>query len=103
MIVRIWKARATPERAQDYREHLQSHVFPVMRGVPGFVSANLWERRDGEEIEFIVATHWQSLDAVRGFAGDAYELAVVAPGARAVLASFEEQVTHYEVTAGCNP
>lgn len=101
MIVRVWKARATPEKAPEYREHLKSHVFPVMRAVNGFVNARLWERRDDSEVEFIVVTYWGSLEAVRLFAGDAYEQAVVAPGARAVLSSFEETVEHYEISAEC--
>ena len=101
MIVRVWKARATPEKAPAYRQHLETHVFPILRSVTGFISADLMERADDEEIEFVVTSRWQSLKAVREFAGDAYEKAVIAPGAKAVLASFDEGVAHYEVTAEC--
>jgi hypothetical protein len=98
MIVRVWRARATPENALAYRAHLETHVFPTLRSIGGFVSADLMERRDGDEVECVVTTRWASIRAVREFAGDAYENAVVAPAARSLLSSYDEQVAHYEVT-----
>ncbi len=103
MIARVWRARATLDKAQAYREHLQASVFPVLKGIDGFVSAQLLERQSGEQIEFVVESRWASLAAVRSFAGDAFENAVVAPAAREVLEWFDPGVTHYEVTAECKP
>jgi hypothetical protein len=45
----------------------------------------------------VVESRWQSMDAVRAFAGAAPEQAVVEPAARAVLVEFDDFVTHYEV------
>jgi heme-degrading monooxygenase HmoA len=101
MIVRVWKARATPENAPAYRAHLETHVFPTLQSLAGFIGADLMERQDGDEVELVVSSRWQSLRSVRAFAGDAYENAVVAPGARAVLSSFEDYVVHYDVTVEC--
>jgi heme-degrading monooxygenase HmoA len=104
MIVRVWKAHATMANAPAYRAHLESAVFPVLRSLEGFIDANLLEQRGEEgEVEFVVASRWASLRAVRTFAGEAYENAVVAPAARALLSSYEPQVSHYEVTAECKP
>ena len=101
MIVRVWKARAKAENAPAYRAHLDSHVFPILRSLSGFLGADLMERVDDDEIELIVTSRWQTLSAVRGFAGDTYENAVVAPAARKLLSSYDEDVAHYEVTAEC--
>ena len=101
MIVRVWKARATPQNAPVYREHLETHVFPTLRSVRGFVSADLMQRREGDEVELVVSSRWTDLDAVRQFAGDALENTVVAPAAKAVLSSFDALVAHYELTAEC--
>ena len=101
MIVRVWKARATAENMPAYRQHLKTHVFPILQSLSGFLGADLMERTDDEEIEFVVTSRSQSMKAVREFSGDAMERAVVAPGAKAVLASYEEVVAHYEVTAEC--
>ena len=103
MIVRVWRARATAQNAPRYREHLKDSVFAVLKTLDGFLGAELLERQDGEVIEFIVETRWASLRAVRLFAGDAYENAVVAPAAKAVLSSYDEQAMHYEVSAECEP
>ena len=55
-------------------------------------------RRDVEEgVEFATLTLWESLDAVKGFAGEDYEVAVVPEPARAVLARWDERSAHYEV------
>jgi hypothetical protein len=40
------------------------------------------------------------MEAVRRFAGDEPERAVVEPAARAVLSDFDESVRHYEVVLG---
>jgi heme-degrading monooxygenase HmoA len=52
-----------------------------------------------EEIEFLVLTLWESMEAIRAFAGDQPELAVVEPEARAALVRFDSTVVHYEVLA----
>jgi len=48
-------------------------------------------------IEFVVLTLWESMEAVRRFAGDEPEKAVVEPQAQAVLTSFDNSVTHFEI------
>jgi heme-degrading monooxygenase HmoA len=55
-------------------------------------------RRDVDGgVEFLVLTQWQSMDAIRGFAGTEVDKAVVEPGAAAALVEFDERVRHYEV------
>ncbi|MGQ0532181.1 MAG: hypothetical protein ACT4OF_05755, partial [Caulobacteraceae bacterium] len=66
--MRVWRARATPENALVYRAHLETHVLPTLRSLAGFIGADLMERRQGEEVELVVSSRWQSLRAVREFA-----------------------------------
>jgi hypothetical protein len=54
----------------------------------------------GEEVEFIAVTLWESLAAIREFAGAEIERAVVEPEARAVLSSFDGFVRHFELAHG---
>ena len=42
---------------------------------------------------------FDSLEAVREFAGDNYETAVVPEKARAILSHFDKQSQHYEIRA----
>ena len=51
----------------------------------------------GESTELVVISWWISEEAIRGFAGDDFERAVVADEARRVLTSFDDTVRHYEV------
>jgi heme-degrading monooxygenase HmoA len=97
MIVRTWRGRAAAEKPDDYPAHFNRSVLPELRQVQGFVSALLLRREAAEGIDFFVVTTWESLDAIKAFAGEAYDRAVVEPGAVAALASFDETVEHYEV------
>lgn len=96
MITRVWRGWASAERAHEYERHYRSEVLSVLRGVPGFEGARLLRRTTGEETEFVSLTFFDSLDAVRAFAGPDYEVAVVAEEAREVLARFDDHVSHYE-------
>jgi heme-degrading monooxygenase HmoA len=103
MIVRVWNARTSAENEPAYRAHLQEAVFPVLRSLKGFVSARLMERVRDDGVDIVVESTWSSMEAVRAFAGDALEQAVVAPAARAVLSSYDSTASHYEVKAECAP
>jgi heme-degrading monooxygenase HmoA len=97
MIARIWRGWTTPANADAYEEHFRTSVQAELRGVEGFVEAQLLRRAVGDEVEFLAITYWDSIEAVRRFAGGEYEVAVVAPHAREVLSRFEVRVAHFEV------
>jgi heme-degrading monooxygenase HmoA len=94
MIVRAWRgSAATAADGDAYVRHLRESVFPEIADIPGHLGAELLRAGD----DFLVLTRWTSMDAVRAFAGDSPELAVVEPAARAVLTEFDTHVTHYDV------
>jgi heme-degrading monooxygenase HmoA len=97
MIIREWRGRTRPSNADAYPRHFREKVVPELRKVPGFVGAHLSRRQLGDQIEFLVLTRWQSMDAIRGFAGADTEKAVVEPGAIAALVEFDNAVHHYVV------
>jgi heme-degrading monooxygenase HmoA len=99
MIVRAWRGYASAAGADAYPKHLLESVRPKLERRAGFRGLWLLRRPAGEEIEYLVLTHWQSMDAIRAFAGDDPERAVVEPEARATLVRFDDLVTHYEVLA----
>ena len=65
--------------------------------MPGFLGAHLSQRSVNDKIEYLVLTRWDSMDVIRGFAGDDVDRAVVEPGAVAALIDLDERVQHYEV------
>jgi heme-degrading monooxygenase HmoA len=91
-------AYATPEKVRVYREHLAGVVLPELRKLQGFQGLDLCETPRGDQVELLIISRWQSMEAVRAFAGPDPDRAVVEPGAKAVLAEYDDFVTNYEVT-----
>jgi len=96
-ILRMWKGRTTPENAGRYVEHLDTRVRPELLAIPGYRGVYLLRRAVNGAIEFVVLTLWDSMSAIRKFAGADAEKAVVAPQAQALLSSFDDSVSHFEV------
>jgi heme-degrading monooxygenase HmoA len=97
MIIREWRGRASLLQVDAYPKHFHEKVVPELRHVPGFVGADLSRRQFDDKVEFLVLTRWQSMDAIRAFAGADAEKAVVEPGAVAALVEFDAFVRHYDV------
>ena len=94
MIARLWRGRANNATDADaYQLHVTMRVLPALRAMTGHRGARVL--RQGEE--FLVITFWESMEAIRRFAGSDAERAVVEPEARAVLSQCDERVSHYEV------
>ena len=97
MIARVWRGRTARENADAYQELLATTILPGIDRVQGFRGAELFRRDDGEEVEFMTITRFASLEAVREFAGEDYEQAVISEEAHGLLSSFDERVVLYEL------
>jgi heme-degrading monooxygenase HmoA len=101
MISRIWHGWTTPANADTYEALLKEEIFVGIhdRRIRGFRGIQLLRRDAGDEVEFVTIMEFDELDAVREFAGEDYEAAVVPDRARAVLSRFDERSQHYEIRA----
>jgi len=97
VISRHWKGVAKPGQAEVYIDHLKSDTFPKLASLPGFLSASILKRAVEAGTEFHSVTVWESLDAIRAFAGPHADVAVVPPTVQGLMASFDAHVVHYEV------
>jgi heme-degrading monooxygenase HmoA len=99
MISRIWHGWTTPQNANLYEELLKGEIFVGInnRGIPGYRGIQLLRRDGPDEVEFVTLMRFDSLDAVRRFAGEDFEAAVVPPKARALLERFDGRSSHYEI------
>jgi antibiotic biosynthesis monooxygenase (ABM) superfamily enzyme len=97
-IIRIWHGWTTVDNADLYEALLKSEIFTGIknRHIPGYLGIQLLCRKLHDEVEFVTIMRFDSLDAVRLFAGDDYQVAVVPPKARALLTHFDEHSQHYE-------
>lgn len=103
MIIRLWRARAARENPDGYPNHFRTNVAVELRSVDGFLGATLSRQERPDAIEFLVLTRWESMEAVRGFAGDDTGKAVVEPGAVAALLDFDDRVQHFEFMEEVEP
>jgi len=98
MIARIWRASATAEGAEHYREHFSEQVLPQLRKLDGFRGATLLQRAIPEHTEIEVITRWDSVEKVRDFAGDDIRVSIVEPAALAVLTHSDDFATHHTIS-----
>lgn len=103
MISRHWKGIAKPGRAEAYIDHLKSDTFPKLASIPGFLSASILSRAVDAGTEFQIVTVWESLDAIRSFAGPKADVAVVPAVVQALMSSYDSHVVHYEVNESYVP
>jgi antibiotic biosynthesis monooxygenase (ABM) superfamily enzyme len=97
VIARLWRGWTRPEDGDAYAEFVRSTVFPSVAGsVPGYRGGYVLRRAAADEDEFVVVTLFDSLDAVRVFAGDDYETPVIEPEAARLLSRGDERALHYE-------
>ena len=104
MIVRFWRGWTTPENEPRYQDVLQNHVMPGIkeRQIKGLRGWHLTKRpitgdNREPEIEFCTVMWWDSVDAIKAFVGEDYEVAHVPDIAKAVLKRFDQRVRHNEV------
>jgi heme-degrading monooxygenase HmoA len=97
MISRIWHGWTKREDADTYESLLRAEVLPGIHRIKGYTGAYLL-RRDApkNEVEFITVTQFDDMNAVKAFAGQDYERAVIAPGAGKLLTHYDERSAHYE-------
>lgn len=97
MIARTWRGATEPANADRYVDHLRDRTLPVLSHIPGYLGAYVLRHASASRVEFSVVTLWESLDAIRAFAGADSGAAVVPPEARALLASFDDRAVHWDV------
>jgi heme-degrading monooxygenase HmoA len=102
MVCRMWHGWTTALHADAYDDYLRAELFPKLqlelgdRGYRGFHVLR-WERED--EVEFVTLVWFDSLDAVKSFAGQDYEVPVISAKARMLLSHYDERVEHFELSA----
>ncbi len=97
MIERHWKGIARIDQSDNYIKHLITETFPKASLMKGFVKATILKRLVDEGVEFLIVTAWESIEAVKQFAGEQVDLANVPTEARAMMVKFDEFARHYEV------
>lgn len=97
MIARHWKGVSFSDKSDEYILHLKEDTFKALEQIEGFVSARILLRELSDGTEFQIITHWDSLEAIKQFAGEKFDTAVVPESVRKMMLRFDAHVDHYEV------
>lgn len=97
VIARIWKGRTLASKADEYEKYLNASGVAKLLAIPGNLGAQMLRRADGDKAEFVVISFWESIDAVKRFAGADYQKAVILERDREYLLEVEPNVLHYDV------
>ena len=102
MIARIWQGWTERANAKAYEEMLRNEIFPSIaaRKIDGYRGAELFIREDDDEIEFLTLLRFDSMDAVKEFAGADESKPVIYPKAEVLLRRMDERSRHYWIAIG---
>jgi heme-degrading monooxygenase HmoA len=102
MIARFWSGAVRRTDADTYADYIRDTGFTEYAETAGNRGAWLLRRDAGEQTEFITMSLWDSVDAVKAFAGEDIEAAVLYPEDERYLVG-ESTVTHYDVADTVRP
>ncbi len=98
MIARIWRGVVRITDGDEYAKYIRDTGLAEYRDTPGNLSALMLRRDLDDRTEFVMFTTWESMDAIKAFAGEDPERAVYYPKDERFLIEQEDTVAHYEVT-----
>jgi heme-degrading monooxygenase HmoA len=99
MIARVWHGYTKPKDAAAYESMLKPELLPGIGKVKGYKSSYLLRRDEEDEVEFITIMLWDSIAAIRAFAGADYESSIVPEDRRQFLSRHDAKAKHYEIVA----
>ena len=103
MIARTWRGTVRRADAEEYADYIRQTGFAEYGQTPGNQGGWLLRRDEGDRTEFITLSMWESEDAIRAFAGEDIEAAVLYPEDERYLIGGESTVTHYQVVGRVSP
>ena len=99
LIARVWHGVTPAERAEEYTAYLEQTGARDCRATPSNRGVYVLRRIQQSRAEFTFISLWESIDAIRIFAGEDYEKAHYYPEDRDFLIELEPYVEHYDVVA----
>jgi heme-degrading monooxygenase HmoA len=103
MIARIWRGAVRAADADAYAQYMQVTGIPGYRDIPGNRGVWMLRRDRGATSEFVMFTMWDSMEAIKAFAGDDPDVAVFYPEDDRFLVERDETVAHYVVDTHVTP
>ena len=97
MIARVWRGWTEAGNADAYEKLLQEVVYPGLQTIDGYLGGYILRNDGKDETEFVAVNLFETLEAVKAFAGPDYDVPVFEPEARHLLSKVEPIARHYDV------
>ena len=98
MIARVWRGVVAAGRGDAYAAYLDRTGVRDCRATPGNRGVLVLRRDEPDRTEFVFVSLWESMDVIRGFAGEDVERARYYPEDGDFLLSLDPGVRHYETS-----
>lgn len=99
MIARVWRGETRAEDADRYLDYLRRTGLPDARATPGNRGVQIQRRIVADHAEFVFTSFWDSMEDIRGFAGDDVHRARYYPQDEEMLLALPPDIAHFEVVA----
>ena len=99
MIARVWHGWTKKADAPIYEKMLRDEIFPGIanRKIAGYRGAELFMRDKEDEVEFMTLLRFDSMEAVKEFAGPDESRPVIYPKVEPLLIRMDERSQHYRI------
>jgi heme-degrading monooxygenase HmoA len=97
LIARMWHGKTKTEKADEYERYLRAEGISKIKAIDGNKGVQLLRKSEGDTTEFMVISYWESIDAIKKFAGEDYQKAYQLPRDPEYLLKPESVVQHFEV------
>lgn len=97
IIARIWHGRVRSDKAKEYYEYLVKHIIPDIESIKGNLGVTIMMKPEGDVTHIMVISYWESIDAIKQFAGEDISKARYYEEDKKYLLEFEPSVEHYYI------
>ena len=97
MVARIWHGRTPAAKADEYRQYLYEAGVKKIATLPGNRGVQMMMSKTADQGEFTVISYWDSIEAIKGYAGPNYTQVHDLPRDKEFLIDHEPLVRHLDL------
>lgn len=97
LVARVWHGRTPLAKAETYRQYLFDAGVTKIAALPGNRGVQMLVTRTADAGDFTVVSFWDSVEAIKGYAGEDYTRVHDLPRDAEFLLDHEPLVRHYDL------
>ena len=95
MVARVWHGRTPLDKAEEYRQYLFDVGVKKIASLPGNRGVQMMTTKTSDAGDFTIVSFWDSIEAIKGYAGADYTKVHDLPRDKDFLIDHEPLVRHY--------